>query len=55
MITFLDFDSLMKLISIVKKFREDFTKEPTEEQLKYFKIFRSHFKTLLMLGLPSTL
>ncbi len=42
-------------MSLNKTFREGFTPNPSEFQLKANKLFKSHIRSLLISGLPSTL
>lgn len=52
---FLDFETLMKVMSLTKAFREGFTNRPTHYQLDIAKIFKTQLRSLLILGLSSTI
>ena len=40
-IEYLDYDNLMSMMSVKKMFREDFTRNPSDEQKHYFRIFKN--------------
>ena len=52
---FLDFENMMKLMSLKKSFREGYTNNPTKYQLQISKIFKYQMRKLLILGLSSTI